>query len=172
MAQLTTYVTRSWLVGFELLSQDGEMRLVGGKTQHYEISWREGGGREGGRGEEGGRREGGRREGGERREGRGGREGGRGEGGRKEGGRRGKEEEEAGGEGEEGGKEECYNHTHTHMHELTISSIQAMMCVGIMVWLASLFPDVVHHLVFSLTRHISIREDHLIHNDVTMMSFT
>ena len=44
---------------------------------------------------------------------------------------------------------------------LTISSIKAVVCVRIVVRVGTLPPDVVHDLVFPLTRDISIRQDHL-----------
>ena len=43
-------------------------------------------------------------------------------------------------------------HTYTH----TVSTTQAVVCVGVMVGLSSLFPDVVHHLMLPLPRHIGI----------------
>ena len=46
-------------------------------------------------------------------------------------------------------------------NEICISSTQDMLGVGVMVWLGSLLADEVHDLVFPLTRHIGVREDHL-----------
>ena len=53
------------------------------------------------------------------------------------------------------------------LHLRTISPIQTMVSVWIMVWLSSLLSDVVHHFVLSLSRNIGIRQDHLTN---TMMS--
>lgn len=41
MAQLSTESTRSGFVGLKLLSDDGEVWLVGGQAQHDQISWNE-----------------------------------------------------------------------------------------------------------------------------------
>lgn len=41
MAQLSTQSTRPRFVGLELLSDDGEVGLVGGQAQHDQISWNE-----------------------------------------------------------------------------------------------------------------------------------
>ena len=43
--------------------------------------------------------------------------------------------------------------------QISISSTQNMLSVGIMVWLSPLLPDVIHDFVFTLTRDERIRED-------------
>ena len=44
---------------------------------------------------------------------------------------------------------------------LTICTTQTMVCVRVMIWVGTLFANIIYYLVFTLTRNVGIRQDDL-----------